>query len=525
MKRLLSALITVSILATSGLFVYADEEDGLVPEEVLIEEETSEYDEEYDEEDETEAEDIEAEAVLSETSDEDEASIEPADTPEEISSEDIETTDMDLVEVSSQRSVFVDGEFVEDDITVEYVDASEVDASTTTVYSSISAAGDFVRAAAAKRDDSITFRTNDSTITKDNIMGRVKSVLFKHTGIPGQGDNIYYQLNEISVSWWGYSSSTEVTIELTYYTSASQETKLSQEISKVLSSLNIAGKSNTCKICAIYDYICQNVEYDYDHLNNDDYLLQYTSYAALVNKKAVCQGYANLFYQMCLAAGVTNVRVDDGNAYGGSTSGGHAWNLIKMGNKWYYADPTWDAGYSFGQYEYLLRGKTFFNQEHTSCNDVYEEKLNIASDDYSGWLYHNGKFCYRRSDLYFLGNWQKLDGKWYYFGTSGWMYTGWEKISNVWYYFGTDGAMVTGWKKISGKWYYFEASGAMVKGWKKISGKWYYFETSGAMKTGWLKYDGSWYYLDSNGAMVTSTTVRISGKNYKFNSSGVCTNP
>lgn len=521
MKRLLSSLITLSILATSGLFVYADESDDLIPEEILIEEEdTDETEEEYL------TEDIEDESVLSEDQEyeEEEQSVEPDAEPEEISDEDIDTSDMDLVEVSCQTVTFVDGEYIEGDIVVDTIDVSDVDASSNTVYSTINNAGDFIRSHAAARDAEISFTVTDNTITSKNINGRIKSALFKHTGIPGQGDNLFFQLYGFTTSWVEYGTRTDITIEFTYYTTAAQEVKVNKEIARVLSSLDLEGKSNTCKICAIYDYICQNVVYDRDHLDQDDYYLQYTSYAALINKKAVCQGYANLFYQMCLAAGVTNVRIDDGESNNGRVSGGHAWNIVKLGNKWYYADPTWDAGYGPGNYSYFLRGSSSFMKNHTSDWD-YGSVYSLSSGDYSGWLYHFARYCYRSTGLRFVGGWQKIDGQWYYFGTTGFMSTGWEKINNVWYYFGTDGAMVKGWKKISGKWYYFETSGAMVKGWKKISGKWYYFETSGAMKTGWLKYEGSWYYLDSNGAMAVSTTIRISGKNYKFNSTGVCTNP
>ena len=431
---------------------------------------------------------------------------------------------MDLVEVSSQSVSFVDGQIVEDDITVEYVDASEVEASGNT-FSSLSDAGDYIRSHAASRDATIKFTVTDSSLTKDNFFKKLRSTLLKHTGIPGQGDNLFYQLVGYNASYSSRGSTYDVEMEMEYYTTAAQERAVTNAINKAISSLDIEGKSQTVKICAIYDYICQNVEYDFDHQGDTEYLLQYTTYGAIVNKKAVCQGYANLFYQMCLTAGVTNVRIDDGNASDGSVSGGHAWNVVKINGKWYYADSTWDAGFGPGQYEYFLRGTSFFNKEHTSDWN-YAKDLSIPSGDYQGWLYHFGSYCYRGSDVKYVASWKKIDGSWYYFGSYGFMSTGWEKINNVWYYFGKDGAMVTGWQKIGGSWYYFEASGAMVSGsWKKLSGKWYYFQTSGVMKKGWLKYSGSWYYFDSTGAMVCSTSLKISGKTYKFDSTGVCTNP
>lgn len=56
--------------------------------------------------------------------------------------------------------------------------------------------------------------------------------------------------------------------------------------------------------------------------------------------------------------------------------------------------------------------------------------------------------------------------------------------------------------------------------WVKVSGKYYHFNSSGIMQTGWLKLSGKKYYLNSKGARVTGT-VTISGHKYQFNSSGV----
>jgi len=139
-----------------------------------------------------------------------------------------------------------------------------------------------------------------------------------------------------------------------------------------------------------------------------------------------------------------------------------------------------------------------------------------------GWQKSGGKWYYIKNNKEFTG-WQKLKGVWYYLTPS--MATFWKKISGKWYYFNSAGAMQTGWQKLGGKWYYFNASGAMLTGWQKLGSKWYYFNSSGDMKTGWLKSGGKWYYLDSSGAMVAGRSLKIGKKTYKFNSSGVCTNP
>ncbi len=143
--------------------------------------------------------------------------------------------------------------------------------------------------------------------------------------------------------------------------------------------------------------------------------------------------------------------------------------------------------------------------------------------EHSGWQQVKGVWYYLSPTM--VTTWKRISGKWYYFNTSGAMQTGWLKNGGKWYLFNASGAMLTGWQKNGGKWYLFNASGAMQTGWQKSGGKWYYLNTSGAMQTGWLKLSGKWYYLDSSGAMIAGKSLTIGGKTYRFNASGVCTNP
>ena len=88
--------------------------------------------------------------------------------------------------------------------------------------------------------------------------------------------------------------------------------------------------------------------------------------------------------------------------------------------------------------------------------------------------------------------------------------------------------MLKGWQQLeyngTNQWYYFTPAGIMSNtGWKRIDYEWYYFFPGGAMATEWQQIDSKWYYLGSNGKMVSGKCITISGSNYCFNSSGVCT--
>ncbi len=148
-----------------------------------------------------------------------------------------------------------------------------------------------------------------------------------------------------------------VVFTCTYYTTDEQNVELGKRVDEVLSSLDITDSSSEYEvICAIYDYICSNVTYDYDNLDNDDYTLKYSAYAAMVNKTAVCNGYAMLASYMLTQAGISCRMVRGTNL----EDCGHAWNIVGIDGVYYYIDSTWDEGKTPESYRYFLRGESDF---------------------------------------------------------------------------------------------------------------------------------------------------------------------
>ena len=142
-----------------------------------------------------------------------------------------------------------------------------------------------------------------------------------------------------------------------YYATDEQNTELCKQVDEVLSSLDITDSSSEYEVIrAIYDYICSNVTYDYENMNNDDYLLKSTAYAALINKTAVCNGYAMLVSRMLTQAGISCRYVTGTNL----ERAPHAWNVVGIDGVYYYVDATWDAGKKPENYAYFLRGESDF---------------------------------------------------------------------------------------------------------------------------------------------------------------------
>ena len=198
---------------------------------------------------------------------------------------------------------------------------------------------------------------------------KISDQALKHTGNPTEGDYLKWQFGGWTVNISGSGSNgiyhLTYTYTITYYTTAEQELSVDTALDKLLTNLNVYTSTDYDKVCAIYDYICENVAYDHEHLNDDSYKLQFTAYGALINGTSVCQGYSLLFYRLALELGVDN-RLIAGTAKDSS----HGWNIVKLDNFYYNLDSTWDAGKT--EYDYFLKSDKSFNN-HTRLQDYTTE--------------------------------------------------------------------------------------------------------------------------------------------------------
>ena len=96
------------------------------------------------------------------------------------------------------------------------------------------------------------------------------------------------------------------------------------------------GMTRKQKMRAIHNYLVKNCVYD-ENARRYGYDDAYTAYGCLIEKKAVCQGYAGAFNLLAAKAGICSIAVP-GEAGGGS----HAWNYVKDGSSYRYIDVTWD---------------------------------------------------------------------------------------------------------------------------------------------------------------------------------------
>jgi glucan-binding repeat-containing protein len=107
--------------------------------------------------------------------------------------------------------------------------------------------------------------------------------------------------------------------------------------------------------------------------------------------------------------------------------------------------------------------------------------------------------------------WMYKEKKWYYFNKKGEVQKSiWFTSGSNRYYAGKDGAVYTSGRYLIGKYYYaFNARGQMLTGMQEIDGETYYFKSSnGRMQTQkWIKSGKYYYYFGETGAMAKSTWI------------------
>ncbi len=121
--------------------------------------------------------------------------------------------------------------------------------------------------------------------------------------------------------------------------------ELQDAVESIINECISYGMTDYEKELALHDWLCENVEYDSsagDEVVNEGKLSEnkaaWTSYGAIVEKKAVCEGYSKGFQLLLYYAGVNS------NLVCGMTNerAAHMWNSVLIDGEWYQVDVLWN---------------------------------------------------------------------------------------------------------------------------------------------------------------------------------------
>lgn len=125
----------------------------------------------------------------------------------------------------------------------------------------------------------------------------------------------------------------------------------------------------------IHDYIINNTEYDTTISMSNIYNI----YGALINKQAVCEGYAKTFKYFMDGLGIPCTLVIGVASNSEGINENHAWNYVKLDGTWYAVDTTWDDPISTSGWisessknKYFLNGSREILQDHSPSGQFSE---------------------------------------------------------------------------------------------------------------------------------------------------------
>lgn len=165
----------------------------------------------------------------------------------------------------------------------------------------------------------------------------------------------------------------------------SKKAKVEAKAKEIISKIDPKA-SDYEKELQIHDVLANLLKYDKDAektpSNNGTLKSALDVYGALVENKAICEGYTKSFQYLCYLVGINANQVVSKN---------HMWNVVKIGGEWYQVDLTWDdpiAKKADGTivemvvYDYFNLTTKEMNKDHTPAADSYIKVPNCTATKY-----------------------------------------------------------------------------------------------------------------------------------------------
>ena len=134
---------------------------------------------------------------------------------------------------------------------------------------------------------------------------------------------------------------------------------LNNRVKYIISKIISNDMSDEVKIRQVHNFLANNIKYAYTDMSDN-------AYGALIEGKAVCNGYADAFNIFLDKLEIPNYKV---------VSEDHIWNAVYVNNKWLHVDLTWDDINGI-KYDYFLIDSNKLNIKDHNFNKKYYLELN-----------------------------------------------------------------------------------------------------------------------------------------------------
>lgn len=126
------------------------------------------------------------------------------------------------------------------------------------------------------------------------------------------------------------------------------EKQLKKSLEDAVWEIDKGAKDDKDILIRISEYLQRNVSYDKDELRaamlgRSKHPEAHNAYGALVNHKAVCDGFASAYALIAQYFGMKCMVVDGKSSYNRNAKVEHAWNIIEYQGQYFHIDATWDT--------------------------------------------------------------------------------------------------------------------------------------------------------------------------------------
>lgn len=160
---------------------------------------------------------------------------------------------------------------------------------------------------------------------------------------------VYYQnpyvLGFSNASYNPYTMKVSIEYSMSKEEIETRQREIDREADNIIKKIIHPSMNEDDKVKAIYDYLENNTEYDFEALtaaeennfqNVDGFEDSFNTYGILCKKKGVCQSYAYTVDLLCKKAGINSIMLTGFM----SKTMPHAWNAIEYNGNWYWIDAT-----------------------------------------------------------------------------------------------------------------------------------------------------------------------------------------
>lgn len=170
------------------------------------------------------------------------------------------------------------------------------------------------------------------------------------------GRSLYVQPNKEDMSIYDTTAIINAWSTMDTHSLSAYDKSIYDSAKNVLDHIIYDEMSDFQKEVVIYEWILQNIEYDWSHTDPlaETSRDSYTPYGGLVNHSAICLGYATSFQLLSELSGIETITV-----VGTGRGSDHSWNMIRLNDEWYCVDITWDMPYYDSEKD--VREWRFFN--------------------------------------------------------------------------------------------------------------------------------------------------------------------